>query len=134
MKVRLGSVCGIAVFAAAASFVVAPDARAQDADRIYTASEVTTPARLKSPNAAAAAVDRTYPNGMRSIGGRVQLQFVVQPDGKVDPSSIEVMVASANQLAEAAKRAVQQIEFQPGEIDGVAVRSVVQFPITYATR
>jgi periplasmic protein TonB len=134
MKFSLSTACGIATFAVALSFVAAPEARAQDAERIYTASEVTTPARLKSPNAAAAAVDRAYPNGMRSIGGRVQLQFVVQPDGRVDPSTIEVVVASATQLAEAAKRAVQQIEFQPGEVNGIAVRSVVQFPITYATR
>ena len=134
MKPTLRGICAVAAFAAAAGFVAPRDAHAQDADRIYTAAEVTSPAKLKSPQAAATAVERTYPSGMRSVGGRVQLQFVVQPNGRVDASTIEVVVASANQLAEAAKRAIQQIEFQPGEVNGVAVRSVVQFPITYAVQ
>jgi periplasmic protein TonB len=132
MTISLRTFCVTASLAVATAFAGAGEIHAQDANRVYTAAEITTPAKLKSPQAAAAAVERTYPSGMRSVGGRVQLQFVVQPNGRVDPASIEVIVASANQLAEAAKRAIQQIEFQPGEVNGVAVRSVVQFPITYA--
>jgi periplasmic protein TonB len=134
MTNSLRSFCVAASLAVASAFVGVGDVHAQDSNRVYTAAEVTAPARLKSTQAAAAAVDPTYTNGMRSVGGRVQLQFVVQPNGRVDPSTIEVIVASANQLAEAAKRAIQQIEFQPGEVNGVAVRSVVQFPITYAVQ
>jgi TonB family protein len=118
-----------------ASVALATRAEAgQDPDRVYGATELTTPVRVKNPSAAAAAVDRSYPSGLRSVGGRVQLQFVVEPNGRVDSKSIEVLVATATQLGEAARRAVQQIEFHPGEVNGVKVRALVQFPVTYAAQ
>jgi protein TonB len=105
---------------------------AQEPGKIYSGAELTTPPSVKSASAAASAIESSYPNGMRSVGGKVQLQFVVQPDGKVDPSSIEVMVASVAQLGEAAKKAVQKIQFNPGKVDGTPVSTVVKFPIVYA--
>lgn len=125
---------GMAVIAALL-LVAGPDrAEAQDASRIYSLAEVSTPPRVKSDNAAAQAINRSYPEGLRSVGGRVQLRFVVQANGRVDPETIEVMAASATQLGVAASRAVQQIEFQPGQMNGVAVPTTVVFPITYAAR
>jgi TonB family protein len=115
--------------------VAAPkDAEAQDASKVYTLAEVTTPPKVKSENAAANAINRSYPDGLRAVGGRVQLRFVVRPDGKVDASTIEVIAASATQLGEAAAKAVQQIDFQPAEFNGVAVNTMVIFPITFAAR
>jgi TonB family protein len=107
---------------------------AQDAGRVYNVAEVSTPPRVKSDNAAAQAINRSYPEGMRAVGGRVQLRFVVQANGRVDPESIEVMAASATSLGEAAARAIQQIEFQPAQMNGIAVPTTVVFPITYAAR
>jgi periplasmic protein TonB len=120
---------------AAGLFAALPGAAAgQDPARVYGAAELTAPTKVKAPAAAADAIQRSYPSGLRSVGGRVQLQFIVQPNGRVDPESIEVLVATATRLGEAAIRAVQQIEFQPGEVNGVPVRALVQFPITFAAR
>ena len=113
--------------------VPAVRATAQDA-KVYTAAEVTEAPKIKSPAAAQAAIERSFPSGLKSVGGRVQLTFVVEPSGKVDPASVQVVVASVSQLGEAAKKAVQAIEFHPGKIDGRAVRTAVQFPIVYAAR
>lgn len=124
----------VAAFVAGLLAVGADRAEAQDADRVYTLSEVTTPPKVRSENAAASAINRSYPNGLRSVGGRVQLRFVVRPDGKVDPATIEVMAASATQLAEAATEAVREIDFQPAQVNGVPVNTMVVFPITYAPR
>lgn len=123
-----------AVIAAALLIAVPDRATAQDAGKIYTMAEVTSPPKVKSESAAANAINRSYPQGLRSVGGRVQLRFVVKPDGKVDPGTIEVMAASATQLGEAATKAVQSIEFQPAQYNGVAVNTVVVFPITYAAQ
>jgi TonB family protein len=89
---------------------------------------------VRSENAATSAINRSYPEGLRAVGGRVQLRFVVQPNGKVDPKTIEVIAASAKQLGEAASRAVQQIDFQPAQVNGIPVNTMVIFPITYAAR
>jgi TonB family protein len=120
----------------AATLLVAVPARveAQDAARVYTLAEVTTPPRVRSENAATNAINRSYPEGLRAVGGRVQLRFVVKPDGKVDPGTIEIIAASATQLGEAATKAVQQIDFQPAQVNGIAVNTLVIFPITYAAR
>ena len=128
--------CGRFVFSVAvgALLIAAPAKRleAQEPGKIYSGAEVTTPPTIKSASAAASAIENSYPSGMRSMGGKVQLQFVVQPDGKVDPSTIEVMVASVAQLGDAAKKAVQKIQFNPGKVDGTPVPTMVKFPIVYA--
>ncbi len=124
----------VAALVACLLAVGADRAEAQDANRVYTLAEVSSPPKLKSENAAANAINRSYPNGLRSVGGRVQLRFVVKPDGKVDPATIEVMAASATQLGEAATEAVQQLDFQPAQLNGVPVNTMVVFPITYAPR
>lgn len=110
----------------------APDAAAQD--RIYTAAELSTPPKVKSPSAAQAAVEGSLPSSLASIGGKVQLQFVINPDGRVDPSTIEVVVASASALGDAAKKAIQKIAFTPPMVDGKAVHARVSFPIIYQAR
>lgn len=126
---------GFAVLVGALLLVCGPDtAAAQEANKIYTLAEVTTPPQVRSENAAANAINRSYPEGLRSVGGRVQLRFVVRPDGKVDPTTIEIIAASANALGEAATKAVREIEFRPAEFNGVPVNALVVFPITYAAR
>lgn len=120
----------VATLAAAAGLLLAvPGLAAQE--KVYTIAELSAPPRVKSTSAAANAVQRSLPGELRSIGGKVQLQFVVGADGKVEPGSIEVVVASASALGEAARKAVQGIDFHPGKADGKAVRAMVRFPIVY---
>jgi TonB family protein len=125
---------GLAVLAAVLLFAGPDRLAAQDANRVYSLGEVTSPPKVRSELNAAQVISRSYPDAMRAVGGRVQLRFVVKADGKVDSSTIEVMAASTTQIAEAATKAVQQIEFQPAQLNGVAVNAVVIFPITYAIR
>jgi TonB family protein len=112
--------------------VVSP--RLLHAQKVYAAAELTTPVSVKSPPDAAATIDRYYPTALQRIGGKVQLEFVVQPDGTVDESTIKVMVATVSALGDAATRAVKQIRFNPGKVDGQPVRALVLFPVIYAAR
>ncbi|HEX7242963.1 MAG TPA: TonB family protein [Longimicrobiaceae bacterium] len=123
-----------ASLALAAALGAAAPAGLAAQDKVYEPAELTTAPKVKSATAAAAAVESSFPTQLRSIGGRVQLQFVVDPSGRVDPGSVEVVVASATALGEAAKKAVQRIAFTPGMVDGRAVPARVRFPIVYQAR
>lgn len=130
--IRIRRAAALAALVLGAALAAPSDAAAQD--RVYAANEVSSPPAIKSPSAAASAIQRSLPGGLAAVGGRVQLRFIVETDGKVDPASIEVMAASANALGEAAKRAVARIEFKPATMDGQPVRSVVLFPVVYAAQ
>ncbi len=123
-----------AIAVAAGLTLAAPASDLAAQAKVYDGVELTTPPKVKSPSAAAAAVETSLPAQLRSIGGRVQLEFVVDQTGKVEPESVEVIVSSASALGEAAKKAVQRIAFTPGMVDGQPVRSRVKFPIVYAAR
>lgn len=132
LPVRRGGLLSVLALVACLLALPVPEAAAQG--RVYNASELSTPPKVKSSTAAASAVERSLPAALRSVGGKVQLQFVVGTDGKVEPSSIEVLLASASALGEAASKAIQKVDFIPGMLDGKPVRAVVQFPIIYAAR
>jgi protein TonB len=115
----------------AAALVVAPKlAAAQD---IYGPQDLSAPPKLVSPAATARLIARSYPETLRSsgTGGIVELQFVINADGKVDPSSIQVTDSPVAALGTAAKAVVEKMEFVPGKKDGQAVRSRVSLPIQY---
>lgn len=103
-------------------------ATGQAQEKVYAPGELTELPRLADNAQAARVLGRTNPG--RS--GRVQLKLVVNPDGRVDPASIEVVAASDDSLVEAATRAVRELEFVPGKKDGSPVRSMVLFPVRYA--
>ena len=126
LRYVLGALCVLGISA--------PTIEARAQDKVYTSAELSSPPSVRSKDAAAAAIERSFPSGLRAVGGKVQLQFVVSPNGKVDPSSVEVIAASAAALGEAAKKAVSQIEFTPGKVDGNAVATRVVFPVVYAAR
>ena len=119
-----------AVAAVAASLVAPRLVLAQD---VFNADQISSPPKLVSPAATARLVARSFPEGLRktNTGGTVQLQFVVGANGKVEPSSIEVMESPLPALAAAAKTVAEKMEFVPGKKDGSAVRTRVQLPITY---
>jgi periplasmic protein TonB len=119
-----------AVAAIAASFVAPRLVLAQD---VFGAEQLSSPPKLVSPAATARAVARSFPEELRrtNTGGTVQLQFVIAANGKVEPSSIEVLEAPTPALASAAKTVAEKMEFVPGKKDGSAVRARVQLPIVY---
>jgi periplasmic protein TonB len=107
------------------------DAAAQD---FFTPDQLSEQPSIKSGQQASRAILRSYPRGLRDagIGGSVQVRFIIDTDGKVDPTSVEIVAASVNALGEAATKALEDIQFTPGKKDGASVRSMVVMPIVYA--
>ena len=121
--------------ALAALFTVAaaPALRAQSSEQIYAGEDVDTPPRLANPAKTAKLVSESYPSNLRKTGvaGQAQVQFVVDASGKVEPGSVEVVLASQPAFAAAAKEVAAKIEFTPGKAKGQAVRTRVLLPIQY---
>lgn len=111
---------------------LATTAQAQD-DKVYPISEVTNPPKLSSATMAARLIQESYPADLKSrgVGGMVELQFVVDAKGKVDPASVEVVDATQTALGEAAKRVIPKLDFNPGKVNGAAVKTKVVLPIIY---
>lgn len=114
------------------AFIVPMAAQAQDAT-VYSPSELDSPAKLSSQEMTARLLARSYPAALQRAGvtGTVQVQFVVDQTGKVDPATIQVLSSTVPALAEAAKGVVPEIRFKPGQLNGQPVKSVVLLPIVY---
>ncbi len=121
--------------AIAAALMVGPfagTAAAQD-DKVYPINEVTNPPKLSSSTMAARLIQESYPTDLknRGVGGMVELQFIVDAKGKVDPASVEIIDATQTALGEAAKKVIPRLDFSPGKLNGAAVRTKVVLPIIY---
>ncbi len=122
---------GLAALALSLSALTPRLAQAQG--EAYGPEDLTSAPRLVSPAAAARLIVRSFPDELRrqSVGGTVQLQFVIAPNGKVEANSVEVVTAANPALGAAAKSVAEKLEFVPGKKDGGAVRARVLMPITY---
>jgi len=82
---------------------------------------------------AARLIQESYPADLKSrgVGDMVELQFVVDPKGKVDPASVEVVDATQTALGEVAKKVVARLDFSPGKLNGASVKTQVVLPIIY---
>ncbi len=111
---------------------LARTAAAQD-DKVYPINEVTNPPKLASATTAARLISESYPSDLKSrgVGGMVEIQFVVDSKGKVEPGTIEVVDATQSALGEAAKKVVTKLDFQPGKVNGNTVKTRVVLPIIY---
>lgn len=111
---------------------LASSAAAQD-DKVYPIAELTNPPKLSSSVMAARLIQESYPADLkgRGVGGMVELQFVVDSKGKVDPASVEVVDATQTALGEAAKKVAAKLDFQPGKVNGNPVKTKVVLPIIY---
>lgn len=118
------------------ALVVALPAAAAAQDKVYDAAELTTRPKVASMARTAQLVQSSYPAKLKSAGvdGTVEVQFVIGTDGKVDPSSVEVVAATVPALADAAKEVASKLEFQPGKVDNAPVRTRVLLPIVYKAR
>ena len=122
-----------ATMAALSMASLATAGEAQDDSKIYAMNEVQSLPKLASTAAAARLIQESYPTDLknRGVGGMVELQFVVDAKGKVDPASVEVVDATQTALGEAAKRVVSRLDFFPGKVNGIGVRTKVVLPIIY---
>jgi bla regulator protein BlaR1 len=69
-----------------------------------------------------------YPAALRAAGveGEVQVQFVVNQDGKADPSTLKVLRATSELFSAAVTSAVPQMRFSAAEVGGHKVKQLVQ--------
>lgn len=76
-----------------------------------------------------------FPPVMQSAGipGKVVLQFVVNTDGKVDPSSVKIMSSSHKAFEEPARQGITSptCSFNPGKSRGSPVRVLVQQAMSF---
>jgi len=116
----------------ALSAFVSAQAWAQDANKVYDLSDLSTLPKLASTTQATKLIQGSYPAQLKSsgVGGTVQMEMVVDKDGKVEPGSIET-ASTVPALAEAAKKVAEKLEFFPGKLKDTPVRSRVVLPLVY---
>lgn len=117
----------------AALAIAMPSTVAAQEGPVFELSDVTAAPRLTSMERAAEQIRQAYPDQLRSRGvaGRVQLEAVVGPDGKVEAESVVVLFSEHAELGEAARRVASNFGFQPGQRDGRAVRTRVVIPVVF---
>jgi periplasmic protein TonB len=76
----------------------------------------------------------SYPPQLRAarVEGEVLAQFVVGTDGRPDMRTFKVLRSSHELFSSAVRDAVNKMRFQPAEIEGRAVRQVIQQPFVFA--
>lgn len=99
----------------------------------YTQEQVSEQPRIADASQARTAISRSYSTSLQEAGveGRVEVVFVVNADGSVDASSIQVTSAPAPALGKAAEAAVARIRFRPAQKDGQAVRCHAGLAVVY---
>lgn len=96
-------------------------------ETFYTLDQVSQQPRLASPTKTADLLRAAS----RSVAGTVRVQFIVGPDGKVEPGTVRVVHSTNETLSSAAESVAPKLEFRPGEKDGKPVRTQVTLPLTF---
>jgi len=78
-------------------------------------------------------LERTYPKLLLDAGiqGVVVMRFVVEPDGKVDASSVQVISTTHELFSDASVNVVEKLRFKPGIYKGQPVRVLIQIPVEW---
>jgi TonB family protein len=100
------------------------------AARIYEEAEVDQlPAMIRFPTP-------KYPADLRQreVAGWVELQYVIDPDGRVEPGSIRVLTATDGAFARSAVEAMKEALYEPGIRAGVRVRVRLKHVVHFRLR
>lgn len=91
---------------------------------------------LTEPPRALHLAEPRYPEALRQAGfqGVVNVMYIVDAAGFVEPSSIRIVSSDHPAFAEAVMAAVGEAQFSPGRIHGRAVRVLVRQTFRFATR
>ncbi|MBV9772826.1 MAG: TonB family protein [Gemmatimonadetes bacterium] len=78
-------------------------------------------------------LERLYPPLLRDAGvtGQTVLQFVIDTEGRVESSSVEVVSATNDAFREASVKAAEKFRFRPAKIGGRNVRVAITMPISW---
>lgn len=76
---------------------------------------------------------QVYPPLLKDAGieGSVTLKFVVNPDGHVDPSSIQVVTSTNKAFEKPARDMIAQSIFRPGKMRGQAVHVLASLTVSF---
>lgn len=98
--------------------------------QVYLSAEVEDPPQAMNENNACTP---KYPPVMQSAGipGKVTMQFVVNTDGRVDPSTYKVISSTHKAFEEPARAAMLGCNFRPGKSRGQPVRVLVQQALSF---
>jgi TonB family protein len=90
---------------------------------------ITQKARVKAGQPAP-----IYPTELRHAGveGNTLLEFVVDPGGRADPATVQVLSASAPQFVDAVLDVLPDIRFEPMYVEGCPVSVQIQQPFDFS--
>ena len=99
----------------------------------FVAAVVDRKAELTNRRELPRIMERLYPEVLKDagIGGRVVVQFVVEPSGRIDMSTVKIMSADHDGLVEATRRALREFRFSPARMGDRTVRMLTQMPIVW---
>jgi protein TonB len=94
---------------------------------VYDDNALATPMRPIDP------AKPEYPRELQMAGrcGSVDLQYIVGPDGRAEPGSIQVLTATEPAFGRSAAQSIQRSRFSPALIAGKPVRSRVKQRIDF---
>ena len=70
----------------------------------------------------------------REVPGRVEMEYVIGTDGRVEPGSIRVTLATHGSFARSAMEAVKEALYEPGIRAGVRVRVQIKHVLHFRVR
>jgi TonB family protein len=99
----------------------------------YEVARLDTKPELLNTQEIADLMNRFYPRGLREagIGGPAVVEFVIQADGSVDPTTLRLIGNPNRQLGTASILVAERFRFRPGMRNGKPVRVLIQMPITW---
>jgi TonB family protein len=101
---------------------------------IYEVAQLDNKPELRNASQIQAMLSRVYPRMLQDagIGGTTMVRYVITPEGRVDPSTVEVVSTTHAQFGEASTKVVEQFAFTPGIYHGKPVYVAIMMPITWA--
>lgn len=99
----------------------------------YQVAVLDSPPALTNMTDVQRALVRNYPRLLLDAGisGAVTMRFVIEPNGTVDQSSLQVLSATNDQFRTAAGNVVEMMRFRPGRYRGEPVRVLIEMPINF---
>jgi TonB family protein len=105
-------------------------------EEVYDVGAVDRVPELRNRRDVERLAARSYPPHLRDAGvsADVIVSLIVNRDGRVDASSIQVLNDVNPAFADAARQVAQRMRFRPAQLRGDEVRTVVQLPIRFNAR
>ena len=99
----------------------------------YEASELDEPPRLMNQAEIDRTVERNYPPLLRDGGveGDVTVRLRVLSSGRIDLGSVQALSTTHDSFNDPAIRAVRQMRFAPGTLDGAPVDAFVVYTVRF---